>query len=173
MESICYQYIFLAFRLKHFKTLPDKIMSKPAPKSIDPAEVPQRSAEIVKKVKFPMLATIDGIQPRVRPVSPVRTEGFTVFVANLKSYSKTAEIEANQNVELCYIDEDHNQVRITGKAEIVKDRKLLEEIWSTNRLLQHYLGSIDNPELIVYKIKPQRVRFMLEWALQYYEVPLN
>lgn len=173
MESICYQYIFLAFRLEHFKTLPDKIMSKPAPKSIDPAEVPQRSAEIVKKVKFPMLATIDGKQPRVRPVSPVRTEGFTVFVANLKSYGKTAEIEANQNVELCYIDEDHNQVRITGKAEIVKDRKLLEEIWSTNRLLQHYLGSIDNPELIVYKIKPERVRFMLEWALQYYEVPIR
>ena len=148
-------------------------MSKPAPKSIDPSEVPHRAAEIVKKMKFPMLATIDGDQPRLRPVSPVRTDGFVVYVANLKSYGKTAEIEHNNNVELCYIDEDHNQVRITGKAEVVKDRKLLEEIWSTNRLLQHYLGSIDNPELIVYKIQPERVRFMLEWALQYYEVPIT
>ena len=119
-----------------------------------------------------MLATIDGNQPRVRPVSPVRTDGFTVYVANLKSYGKTADIEKNHKVELCYLDEDHNQVRITGEAEVVTDRNLLEEIWNSNRLLQHYLGSIDNPELIVYKIIPAKVRFMQEWALTYYDVPV-
>lgn len=147
-------------------------MSKPIPQSIDPTTVPRLAAELVKKVPFPQLATQDGDQPRVRPVSPVRTDGFTVYVANLKSYGKTSEIQTNPNVELCYVDEDHNQVRITGKAEVVKDRKLLEEIWNANRLLQHYLGTIDNPELIVYKINPSRVRFMVEWALQYYEVPI-
>lgn len=147
-------------------------MSKPAPKPIEASEVPKLAAELVKKVKFPMLATIDGNQPRVRPVSPVRTDGFTVYIANLKSYGKTEEIEKNPAVELCYIDEDHNQVRITGRAEVVNDRKLLEEIWNANRLLQHYLGSIDNPQLIVYRVIPNRVRFMLEWALNYYEVKL-
>lgn len=148
-------------------------MSKPAPQSVDPSEIPQRAAGIVKKIKFPVLATTDGDQPRVRPVSPVRTDGFTVYIANLKSYGKTSEIQSNPQVELCYMDEDHNQVRITGRAEVVRERKLLEEIWNSNRLLQHYLGSIDNPELIVYKIVPQRVRFMLEWALRYHEVPLT
>jgi general stress protein 26 len=147
-------------------------MSKPTPQPINPEEVPQLAAALVKKVRFPMLATIDGDQPRVRPVSPVRTDGFTVYVANLKSYGKTADIEKNSNVELCYLDEDHNQVRITGEAEVVTDRKLLEEIWNSNRLLQHYLGSIDSPELIVYKINPARIRFMQEWALKYYEVPV-
>ncbi len=148
-------------------------MSKPTPQPIDPAAVPQLAADLVKKVRFPVLATVEGDQPRARPVSPVRTEGFTVYVANLKSYGKTQEIEINAKVELCYVDDDHNQVRITGTAEVVKDRKLLEEIWNSNRLLQHYLGSIDNPELIVYKIIPARVRFMVEWALQYYEVQLS
>ena len=33
--------------------------------------------------------------PRLRPVSPVRTDGFTVYVANLRSYAKTAQIETN------------------------------------------------------------------------------
>jgi general stress protein 26 len=147
-------------------------MSKPVPQSIDPASVPRLAANLVATVRFPLLATVDGDQPRLRPVSPVRTEGFTVYIANLKSYGKTAEIESNPKVELCYVDEDHNQVRITGKAEVVRDRKLLEEIWNANRLLQHYLGSIDNPDLILYKINPIRVRFMLEWALEYYEVPI-
>jgi hypothetical protein len=35
-----------------------------------------------------------------------------------------------------------------------------------------YLKSIDNPEFILYKVAPQRVRFMREWALEYQEVPL-
>jgi general stress protein 26 len=148
-------------------------MSKPTPQPVNPYEVPQLAAALIKKVRFPMLATIDGEQPRVRPVSPVRTDGFTVYIANLKSYGKTGDIEKNPNVELCYLDDDHNQVRITGKAEVIIDRKLLEEIWNTNKLLQHYLGTIDNPELIVYKINPDKVRYMQEWALKYYEVPLQ
>ena len=148
-------------------------MPKPTPEPIDPARVPQLAAELVRKVKFPQLATMDGDQPRLRPVSPVRTDGFTVYVANLKSYGKTSEIAANPKVELCYVDEEHNQVRITGVAKVVNDRALLEDIWNANRLLQHYLGSIDNPQLIVYRIVPNRVRFMLEWALEYYEVPVK
>lgn len=147
-------------------------MAKPAPQSIDPNDVPRLAAELVKKTRFPMLATMDGDQPRVRPVSPVRTDGFVVYVANLRSYGKTAEIEANPKVELCYLDDDHNQVRITGTAEVVRDQNLLQEIWNANKLLQHYLGTPDNPNLIVYRINPIRVRFMLEWALEYHEVPL-
>jgi general stress protein 26 len=148
-------------------------MSKPTPKSIDPKDIPSHAANIVKQVRFPVLATIDGDQPRARPVSPVRTDGFTVYVANLRQYGKTKEIAANAKVELCYLDADHNQVRITGVAEIVDDRPLLEEIWAANKLLQHYLGSLDNPDLVVYRIRPHRVRFMLEWALQYHEVPIT
>ena len=148
-------------------------MSKPIPQTVDPAEVRHLAAELVRKVRFPQLATVDVDQPRVRPVSPVRTDGFTVYIANLKSYGKTGEIETNPKVELCYVDEDHNQVRITGIAEVVTDKKLMQEIWNSNRLLQHYLGSIDNPELIVYKVVPSRVRFMVEWALQYHDVPLS
>ena len=73
-------------------------MSKPVPQSIDPADVRDLAIALVKKVRFPQLATMDGDQPRVRPISPVRTDGFTVYVANLKSYGKTAEIAANSDI---------------------------------------------------------------------------
>ena len=125
------------------------------------------------RAKFPMLATVAGQQPRLRPVSPVRVDGFTVYVANLRRYEKTAEIAANPRVELCYLDERHDQVRITGLAEVLVDEALLGEIWQSNPLLRQYLGSRDNPELIVYRIRPNRVRFMREWALEYHEVPLG
>jgi general stress protein 26 len=148
-------------------------MSKPTPQPIDPAQLVTLALAVVQADRFPYLATMDGDQPRVRPVSPVRTAGFTVYVANLRSYHKTVEMEGNPRVELCYLDEHHDQVRITGVAEVVMDRALLQEIWDSNPLLRQYLGSIDNPELIVYRIRPNRVRYMKEWALEYYEVPLS
>ena len=148
-------------------------MTKPTPSPIDLSKLPELALHVVHMDRFPYLATMDGDQPRVRPVSPVRTDGFVVYIANLKSYHKTAEIAANPKVELCFLDEHHDQVRITGRAEILNDRHILQEIWDANPLLRDYLGSLDNPELIVYCIVPQRVLFMREWALDYHEVPLS
>jgi len=148
-------------------------MNKPAPKPIAIEELQRVAKDVLREDRFPSLASIDGDQPRLRPVSPVKTEGFTIYVANLRSYHKTDEIAANPKVELCYLDSEHNQVRITGVAQIVDDRQILKEIWDANPLLRQYLGSLDNPELIVYRIDPRWVRYMQEWALEYHDVPLD
>lgn len=142
------------------------------PEPVSEADLPRVAQDVIKAAKFPLLATEDGAQPRVRPVSPVRVDGFTVYIANLKSYGKTHEIEANPRVELCYLSPEHDQLRITGTAEILADPVVLAEIWDGNPLLRRYLGTCENPELIIYKIVPARVRFMREWALHYQEVPV-
>src|SRR4051794_27583478 len=111
-------------------------MTKPIPEKIEPGQVLEKARAVVQADRFPHLATVDGDQPRLRPVSPVRTEGFTVYVANLRSYHKTAEIAANPKVELAYLDEHHDQVRITGVAEVVGEREVLQAIWDANPLLR-------------------------------------
>lgn len=126
----------------------------------------------MRDAKFPVLATIDGDQPRARPVSPVRTTEFTVYVASFRSSHKTGEIEHNANVELCYMSEGHDQVRITGIADLVTDRSVIQEIWDANPLLRSFLVTIDNPEFMLYRIVPTQVRFMREWALEYHDVAL-
>ncbi len=148
-------------------------MAKPRSEPVDPPQLAELALATIKAAKFPMLATMDGDQPRLRPVSPVRSERFTIYIANLRSYGKTREIAINSKVELCYLAPDHDQVRITGTAGIVADRAVLESIWETNPLLRSYLGSLDNPELVIYRVVPHRVRFMREWALEYHEVPLD
>ncbi len=146
---------------------------QPRPEPVDPAQLYELAHAVIKEAKFPMLATVDGEgQPRVRPVSPVRVEpGFTIYVANLACYQKTAEIEANPKVELAYLAPGHDQLRITGRAEVVTEEDTLKSIWQANPLLKQYLGSPENPEFILYRIRPTRVRFMREWALEYHEVP--
>lgn len=120
-----------------------------------------------------MLASMDGDQPRVRPVSPVRTNHFTVYVASLRSSHKTAEIGDGGKVELCYLTKDHDQLRITGVAHLEQDIEVKSSIWEQNPLLRAYLGSIDNPEFMLYRVEPSQVRYMREWALEYFDVPLD
>ena len=90
----------------------------------------------------------------------------------MRSYNKTAEIEANAKVELCYLDEGHDQVRITGVARAVGPGEERQRIWDENPLLRNFLGSVDNPEFMLYRIEPNRVRYMKEWALDYHEAAL-
>ncbi len=124
------------------------------------------------RAPFPSLATVDGSQPRLRPISPVRRDGFEIYFASFRSSNKTAELESNPSVELCYMDEGHDQVRITGTAQLVEDGTIRQSIWDSNALLRNFVGSIDNPEFLLYRVNPSRVRFMREWALEYHEVPL-
>ena len=82
---------------------------------------------------------------------------------------QTQEFRATSSVDI----DRGVMVRISGVAEVLSDRALLEEIWEANALLRTYLGTIDNPELIVYRVRPERVRFMREWSLDYHEVPVE
>jgi general stress protein 26 len=145
---------------------------KPTPAPV-PEDVRQLAFATMRRAKFPMLATADGDQPRVRPVSPVDTVEFTAYIASFRSSHKTLELDANAKVELCYMSDGHDQVRITGVAEIVTDRGTIQRIWDTNPLLRAYLGSPENPEFMLYRIVPTQVRFMREWALEYHDVPVT
>src|SRR5689334_5515613 len=123
-------------------------MKLPIP--VPASELKDAALATMRKAKFPVMATMDGPQPRVRPVSPVRTEEFTVFIASMRSSGKTTELDANERTELCYLSEDHDQVRITGPARPVTDAATRQSIWDANPLLRAYLGSIDNPEFVLY-----------------------
>ena len=144
---------------------------KPTPAPL-PEDVRELALATIRQAKFPMLASMDGDQPRVRPVSPVKTTDFVAYVASFRSSHKTGELEDNAKVELCYMSDKHDQVRITGIAERVVERDVIEGIWDTNPLLRSYLVAIDNPEFVLYRIVPINVRFMREWALDYHDVDL-
>ena len=146
-------------------------MQPPAP--VPPEQLRQVALDAMRAAKFPRFASVDGDQPRVRPVSPVKTEEFTVWVASMRTSGKTGELDRNRKVELCYLTDGHDQVRITGVATLVTDPAERREIWDSNPLLRAYLHSIDNPEFILYRVTPHRVRFMREWALDYQEVALR
>src|SRR5436309_15144006 len=117
---------------------------KPEPSPL-PSDLRQAALDAMRTAKFPMLASMDGDQPRLRPVSPVKTDGFTVFVASLRSSHKTGDLETNRKVELCHMSDGHDQVRITGVANRVMEPAILQPNWHSNPLLRAFLGTSDNP----------------------------
>ncbi len=147
-------------------------MPRPNPAPVTAEQLPDLARAVLQAARFPLLATMDGDQPRLRPITATWVDGFTVYFANLKRFHKTEEIAANPKVELCFIDKGDDQVRLTGVAELVTDRATQEEAFTRDALLRQYLRSPDNPEFTLYRVRPTRVRFMREWALEYFEVPL-
>lgn len=136
-------------------------------------EIRYLALKTMSLAKFPVLASVEGMSPRARPVSPVRTEDFTVWVASLRRSDKTGQLAENANVELCYFAPNHDQVRIEGLAEPITDPSIRRDIFEQNPLLRAYLGSADNPEYLLYKVIPLRVRYMKEWSLRYHEVQVR
>jgi general stress protein 26 len=139
---------------------------------VDPAEVAEQALAVVRADRLCFLATSDDDQPRLRPISPVKTDGFTVYFVNLVSHNKTREIANNPKVEVCYLDEHHRQVRITGVAEVVKDTAILQEVLGEKTLLRAYLETIDRSQFVLYCVRPTLVRYMLAWTADYHRVPL-
>jgi len=148
-------------------------MSNTEPKLLAPAEVRERALAVLRAHRLCYLATTDGDQPRIRPIAPVKTAGFTIYVVNVRSHNKTREIAANPKVELCYLNEHDDQVRITGVAEVVSDPALLQEIAGEKTLLHAYLETIDRSQFVLYRVRPTQVRYMQGWAADYYKVPLE
>ena len=124
---------------------------KPTPEPVDTSRLAELAQATMARAKFPMMATADADgRPRVRPVSPVLTEGFRVWVASFRSSHKTAEIEAQPEIELAYMDEGHDQVRIAGRAVTVEDAGERQRIWDANPLLRKFMRAVDDPEFVLY-----------------------
>jgi uncharacterized pyridoxamine 5'-phosphate oxidase family protein len=140
---------------------------------LDAAQVLEQALAVLRADGVCFLATVDDEQPRLRPISPVKTEGFDVYVVNLRSHNKTREIANNPRVELCYLDTHHRQVRITGVAEVVNDSTLLQEVAGANTLLHACLETIDRSQFVLYRVRPTQVRYMQGWAADYHKVPLE
>ncbi len=145
-------------------------MPRPTPEPVDITKLRELALSVIAADRFPILATMDGDQPCVRPVSPLRSDDFTIWVASMRESHKTGEIAANAKVELCYMTQGHDQVRLTGEAREITDAATRLELWQATPLLRAYIPSADDPRYVLYRIDPVRVRFMREWALEYFEV---
>ena len=120
----------------------------------------EKIRELTEGIDFCMLTTVDGDHLRSRPMSTQQFEfdGDLWFFTDDNTH-KIDEIERDNRVCVAYSKpEDNVYLSVSGRAEVVKDRTKIEELWSPI-LKAWFPEGIDDPTLCLLKIPVEQAEY--------------
>lgn len=121
------------------------------------------------------LATCDGDQPRVRPISPIVEDDLSVWVTTFASSRKVKQINQNPKICLAFVQQPNGEkaVIIIGEAQIVPDMEQKKRVWglATFDLSQHFPKGPESEEFCVLKTNVKKIEWWedFETGLKTYE----
>jgi len=126
--------------------------------------------DIVKDSGLGYLSTLEGNEPRVRPMMPALMNDGTVLMATTKNSDKIKQLEKNNRCEICFIDKKLSQVRIRGNIILSSDMK--KKAWLANAvpMLRAYFPTDDDPNYILIELKPEKIMLINVGEAEYTEV---
>ena len=115
----------------------------------------EEAIDIVRDAGFGFLATIDGNKPCVRPMMPYLSDDGELLLALLGRSRTIAQIKANPNVEVCFVDRKMWYCRISGTATISDDVSKKQIVFENVPMLRQYFAGVEDPNfhLAVIEIK--------------------
>lgn len=128
--------------------------------------------QMIKDAGLGYLATVEGNEPRVRPLMPAMFNDGTILAATAKGSPKLAQLEKNDNFEICFIDKKLSQVRIRGKVSFSDDIKKKEWLANAVPMLRSYFPTADDPNYVLMVLKPEKVFLIHVGEADYTQVEL-
>jgi general stress protein 26 len=116
--------------------------------------------ELLEGIDFCMLTTIDQGHLRSRPMSTQEFEfdGDLWFFTSENTH-KIEEIKKDNRVNVAYSKPDDNTyVSVSGRAEVVKDKAKIDELWSPI-LKAWFPEGKDDPKLCLLKIPVEQAEY--------------
>ena len=94
----------------------------------------QRIVEIIKEIEPAYLATCEGDQPRVRPVSPIVEPDMSIWVGTRSTSRKVKQIEQNPKVCLAFVQPPHSAkgqkvAIVIGEAKKISNLEEKKRFW--------------------------------------------
>jgi general stress protein 26 len=116
---------------------------------------------LIEDIKLCMLVSHDGAgdQLRARPMDAhaARDEDAIYFLTDIRSH-KDDEIELNDSVCLTFADNSgYRYVSVTGSANIIDDRRKIEELWTPDN--KAFWDSKDDPNIRVLRVRPSQAEY--------------
>lgn len=113
------------------------------------------------------LATCDGDQPLVRPVSPIVENDLSIWVTTFCSSRKVRQIQSNPKICLAFVEQPHGDKAavVFGEAKVVPDSKEKSRIWNlaTFDLSQHFPEGFESKEFCLLRIIVGKVEWRDSW----------
>lgn len=114
------------------------------------------------------LATTDGNQPMVRPVSPIVEPDLSLWITTYSTSRKISQIEKNPNICLAFVEQPSGDKSATviGKAKIINDLQEKKRIWNLASfdLSQHFPNGPESEEFCLLKIKIEKIEWRDSWT---------
>jgi general stress protein 26 len=108
------------------------------------------------------LATMDGDQPRVRPVTLISFD--RKFWITTDTWSeKVKQIQKNPKVEFSFAFEKGNSdccIRVTGLAKIIKDRQVKTKLARHCDFFTKHWKSVDDPNYTLLQMFPSEATYV-------------
>lgn len=120
----------------------------------------EKIRELTHDIDFCMLTTFDGGQLRSRPMSTQEMEfdGELWFFTSDNTH-KIDEITKDNRVCAAYSKPDDNTyLSLSGRAEVVKDRAKIEELWSP-ALKAWFPEGLEDPHICLLKIPVEQAEY--------------
>lgn len=109
------------------------------------------------------MATIDRGIPRVRPMTCLCAEGFKIWTCSHRKTGKVQQLQANNHVEACFMDDQNRLLRIAGTVQMFED----EQSWAHLPCNSQSMPMLEDPDYILLAIEPTEVRLTHDWSLNY------
>ena len=120
----------------------------------------EEAIDVVRDAGFGFMATMEGDQPRVRPMMPYLTEDGELLLGLLDRSRVIPQIKANPKVEVCFVDRKMWYCRVTGTAALSKDQAKKDLVWEGIPMLRQYFSGPQDPNFHVAVIDIKAVEAM-------------
>lgn len=114
------------------------------------------------------LATCDGGQPRVRPVSPIVEDNMSVWVTTYSTSRKVKQIRQNPKICLAFVEQPRGDKTaiVIGEAKIIPNLDEKKKVWdlATFDLSEHFPNGPDSNEFCLLKIIIKKIEWRDSWT---------
>jgi general stress protein 26 len=113
------------------------------------------------------LATTDGAQPFVRPVSPIVEDDMKVWLTTSSASRKISHICQNPRICLAFVEQPQGDKAaiIFGEAHVVPDLEEKRKVWQLARfnLSQHFPDGPESKDFCLLRIVPEKIEWRDSW----------
>ena len=114
------------------------------------------------------LATCDGDQPTVRPVSPIVEDNMSIWVTTFCTSRKVGQIRSNPKICLAFVEQPRGDKAavVIGEAQIIADLQEKKRVWklATFDLSQHFPKGPESDKFCLLKIVVKKVEWRDSWT---------
>ena len=114
------------------------------------------------------LATCDGDQPGVRPVSPIVEDNMSIWVTTYSTSRKVKQIRQNPKICLAFVEQPNGDKAaiVVGEAQMIPDMEEKRRVWklATFDLSEHFPNGPDSDEFCLLRIFIKRIEWRDSWT---------